>query len=93
MSFLVTIWFINKNTYIKVNVSTKLKKQVQNVAESKGLSVSDYIRYQVCKDIEKQKQNYLNNLVSKALKDYKAGKLATLKTNKDVENFHKELMS
>lgn len=82
---------MNKDTYIKVNISTKLKKQVQSVAESKGLSVSDFVRYQVTKGIEDQRTSYLNDLVSKALKEYKAGKLPTLKTDQDIEKEFAEM--
>jgi len=84
---------MKKDTYIKVNLTTKQKSNALKAADHMGLTLADFIRYQITKGIEREeKEVYFAELIKEAREEYKSGKLTTLKTDTDVENFHKDLM-
>lgn len=42
-----------KNDYIKIRLTATEKKQIKEMAENNGLTVSSYIRYLIAKEIVK----------------------------------------
>jgi len=83
---------MKKDTYIKVNITSKQKKLIQDAADRKGLTMPDYIRYQITKEIEEERNKYLNMLVKEGLEEYRTGKTVELKTDENIRNFHEDLM-
>lgn len=83
-----------KDTYIKVNITSTLKKKAEKVAKDKGLTLPDFVRYQITKGIdEEEREAYLGMLLKEAKEDYAAGELKSLNSKEDIEKFHKNLMS
>lgn len=42
-----------KNEYLRIRVNGKLKADIYKEAQSKGMSISEYVRYILRKEVEK----------------------------------------
>ena len=81
-----------KDTYIKVNITSTLKKKAEEVAKIKGLTLPDFVRYQLTKGIdEEERESYLGMLAREARAAYAAGKLKVLESAEDIEKEFKQM--
>jgi antitoxin component of RelBE/YafQ-DinJ toxin-antitoxin module len=47
---------IEKSLTLQIRVSEKMKADIEEIAEKRGMTISDYVRYIITKDLENQRQ-------------------------------------
>jgi antitoxin component of RelBE/YafQ-DinJ toxin-antitoxin module len=47
---------IEKSLTLQIRVTEKFKQAIEEIAEKKGMTISDYVRYIIQKDLENQRQ-------------------------------------
>ena len=83
---------MKKDTYIKVNLTTKQKSNALKAADHMGLTLADFIRYQITKGIEREeKEVYFAELIKEAREEYKAGKTIPMNTPAEIKKQLKQL--
>jgi hypothetical protein len=68
---------------IQVNLSNKLRDRVYSEAESFGISVPEYVRYVILKNLDKAENDYLLRDIKRAETEYEKGEI--IKTNSTDE--------
>ncbi|MDX9892694.1 MAG: hypothetical protein RBS29_09380 [Bacteroidales bacterium] len=68
---------------IQVNLSNKLRDRVYSEAEDFGISVPEYVRYVILKNLDREEE-YLLRDVKKAEKDLERGDVVRTKSKKEA---------
>ncbi|MBI4009296.1 hypothetical protein HY357_03615 [Candidatus Roizmanbacteria bacterium] len=80
-----------------ITFSSELYRLVLDKAKRLGLSFGEYVRVLVVNDVKKEVESIpmvdeeTEKRIGESLKDYREGKYTVLKSDKDIENYFKNL--
>lgn len=80
-----------KQSQIKINLSSALKKMVEKRAQKYGVTLAGYTKYLMMKDIEESEDLEFSEETLKNIRDAKSGKAKWIKVKNTDEYFDKIL--